>query len=58
MKLHILYTMILSEIEAIALKKLLGNFTDIEKTAAGLNKEEIQLTREIWNILPDEADND
>jgi len=46
----------LNEEEVEALKKLLGNITDILKKEAGLSSDQCRITSEIWDLLPYETE--
>ncbi len=53
MKIEIKYTLTLTEVEASALNKVLGNLTDIQfSEICKVEGEERELIRDIWNALP------
>tara|TARA_R110000737_G_scaffold108221_1_gene140937 strand:- start:707 stop:883 length:177 start_codon:yes stop_codon:yes gene_type:complete len=50
------YILELDEKEARALKILLGNMTDLEFKAVGIEGENRMIIREIWDLLPYDED--
>lgn len=51
-QLETTYTLVLSESEAMSLKKLLGNIPEVDKKKFGLDQEGCRQTSEIWSLLP------
>ena len=47
------FTLELDKAEALALKKILGSMNDKEFAAKGIEGENRELIRNIWDLLPD-----
>jgi len=57
MKVRKKYQIILDFNEAVALKKILGSMSDKAKQNIGLNANQIESVRELYNLLPYENEN-
>ena len=51
------YTIELNKTEALALKQILGSMNDKEFAAKGVEFENRELIRDIWDLLPDKDEN-
>ena len=51
------YTIELNKTEALALKQILGSMNDKEIAAKGVEFENRELIRDIWDLLPDKDEN-
>ena len=56
MKVTIGYNFDLNEKEAIALKKILGDISTIYLNELGLDIEDSDKMRELWELLPDDEE--